>query len=123
MYINYIILFSSSTFVILMASPYIIISNPLCFFSVIIHSPNTFFLRFCYTHGSAMYNHLKSALLLFGDYTFAKHFLPLEFCYTHGFAIYNHLKSALLLFGDYTFAKHFLLFLQAKSRKCLAHCV
>ena len=42
MYINYIILFSSSTFVILMASPYIIISNPLRFFSVIIHSPNTF---------------------------------------------------------------------------------
>ena len=47
-----------------------------------------------------MNNHLKSAALLFGDYTFV---VNKKVCYTHDCVMNNHLKSATLLFGDYTF--------------------
>ena len=125
MYINYFILsFSFYVFVIHMASPFITTSNPLRSFSVIIHSPSTFCRLSFVIHMASPFITTSNPLRSFSVIIHSPNtFCCLSFCYTHGSAIYNHLKSASLLFGDYTFAKHFLLFLQAKSRKCLAHCV
>ena len=67
--------------------------------------------KVCYTHDCVMNNHLKSAALLFGDYTFV---VNKKVCYTHDCVMNNHLKSATLLFGDYTFAKYIKFYVNIK---------